>query len=378
MFGTALPFYAAPDWVRLVADGRFTTTSRNRDGRVSSGVESSCQGDAPGAANVAAQQLARDPYNVAALVLLVDAELTRGGSTAGLGAYEKWLGNRRLDNGHALRRVARNLLLEAGDSKQPNAVARLEALKALAADGDLNAAAQLEQAATPTRIAETRALASIGNERAVKTLIGQLSKFPGKTPIIEALGESGSQEAVPHLKPLLSDPNDMHRAAAAEALGRLGARDAANQLKQLLKDPHFTVRMKAAGALIRLNDMSGLALLTELAASEHAGVRVAAARELASQPDGAWQALVRSLTTDPDPAVRLEAARLIAPYDQPLASSVVEALMRDPNVGIREAASDVLVQRVASDFATLRRLLRSGDPLVRVRAAGRILEITRS
>ncbi|MBA2258696.1 MAG: HEAT repeat domain-containing protein [Acidobacteria bacterium] len=336
------------------------------------------KGDAAGAARIASQQLARDQHSVAALALLVDAEIAVGGPAAGLTAYEKWLGARRLENAYVLRRVARTLLSDVA-IKQTNTLARVEALKALAADGDAEAMARLDEAASPNRYAETRALAALGNTRAVNLLISQLTTFPGnKAPIIEALGDSGSPLAVPHLKTLLSDPNDVHRSTAADALGRLVARDAADQLQQLLKDQNFTVRLKAAGALIRLNDMSGLGLLTKLSASEHAGVRLAAARELASQPDGAWQTLVRSLTADPDPSVRVEAARLIAPYDQPLASSVLEGLMRDANVGIREAASDVLVQRVAADFTTLRRLLHNSDMMTRVRAAGRILDLTRS
>jgi HEAT repeat protein len=98
---------------------------------------------------------------------------------------------------------------------------------------------------------------------------------------------------------------------------------------------------------------------------------------LASQPDATWQALVKGLASDPDPVVRLDAARLIAPYDQPLAKQVVDGLMQDQNIAIREAASGVLVDRVAADFPTLRRLLRSADVLVRVKAASRMLELTR-
>ncbi len=335
------------------------------------------KGDAAAAALMASQELARDPRSVPALVLAVDADLARGGASAGLSTYEKWLGNRRLDDAYVLRRVARAALVEAS-GKQPNAAAKLEALKALAADGDQAAAASLEQAAMSRGFGETRALASMGNERAVKMLIAQLASMPGsKTPIIDALGASGSKLAVPPLKALLSDQNDLNRAAAAEALGALAATDAIPALLPLLKDQIFMVRLKAAGALFRLNDSSGLPLLLELTANEHAAIRVAAARELASQPDANWQGVVRSLTNDPDPSVRLEAAGLIAPFDQPLASSVLDALMRDGNVGIREAASGVLVERVAADFATLRALLKSGDVGIRVKAAGRILQLTR-
>jgi len=335
------------------------------------------KGDAAGAAVIASQALAREPLSAAALVLAVDADLARGGASAALNTYERWLGARRLDDAYALRRVARALLLESS-RKQPNATARLEALRALAADGDPDAAATLEQAAFSGSFADTRALALAGDERAVNLLIGQLGSIPGsKSPIISALGDTGSKLAVPHLTALLADPDDVNRAAAADALGRLGATEAIPQLKPLLKDSFFSVRLKAAGALYRLNDSSGLPLLTDLTLDEHAAIRVAAARELASQPDAPWQSLVRSLTNDPDPVVRLEAAKLIAPYDQPLAKTVLDGLMRDSNVGIREAASSVLVERVAADFATLRALLRSNDVAVRVKAAGRILELTR-
>jgi hypothetical protein len=335
------------------------------------------KGDAAAAALKASQELARDPRSVAALSLAVDADLVRGGASAALSTYEKWLGSRRVDAAYVLRYVARALLVESS-SQPPVSGARVEALVALAADGDQDAASKLEQAMSSNGFAETRALAAMGSTRAVKALIAQLDAMPGsKSPIINALGASGSRLAVPPLKTLLADPNDVNRAAAAEALGRLGATDAVPNLTPLLKDQVFTVRLKAAGALYRLNDSSGVSLLMELSGSEHSAIRVGAAAELSSQPDAGWQSVVRTLTSDPDPLVRLEAARLIAPYDQSLANATLDALMRDGNIAIREAASGVLVERVASDFAALRALLHSGDIAVRVKAAGRILELTR-
>jgi hypothetical protein len=336
------------------------------------------KGDAAGAARIARQALAQDARDTAALALAVDAELAGAGPTAALGAYEAWLGDRRLEAAHVLRRVARAMLVEASGT-QGDARARVDALAALAADGDGTAAATLERAATGTTgFVEARALAANGNPRAIKTLIAQLHTIPGsKTSVIDALGDSRNPIAVPPLRALLSDPSDINRAAAADALGRLDAREAIPELRTLLNDRFFTVKLKAAGALWRMEDGSGLSLLTDLSHSEHAAVRAAAARELAAQPDATWQALVRSLANDPDPAVRLEAARLIAPYDQPLARSILDRLMRDDNVGIRQAASGVLVDRVAADFATLRALLRQPDATVRVQAASRILELTR-
>lgn len=333
------------------------------------------KGDAAAAAQLAEQQLQRRPNNTAALSLAVDAELVRGGAAAGLAMYEKWQGTRRLDDAYVLRRVAYASLREAS---RMQSAARIEALQQLAADGDAAAAAALEQALQAKSFGETRALASIGNERAVDALIADLNAGPdSKGPIIEALAQSGSKRAIKPLMSVLSDPNEVTRAGAADALGRLGAAEAIPRLKTLLNDSALRVRLKAAGALYRLNDSSGLSVLTELARSEHATIQVAAARELSVQPDASWQALVRNLTNDTDPTVRLEAARLIAPYDLSLANSVLDALMQSDNISVREDAAGVLVDRVATDFATLRGLLRSGDATVRVKAAGRILELTR-
>jgi HEAT repeat protein len=371
-----VPFSACLSFLLFIGIAAAQDDAAARAARLAEGWASLGKGDVAAASRIAWQELGRDPANVGALSLAVEADLAKG-ATAALATYEKWLGSRRVDSPYILRRLSRVTLVEAR-GKQPNAAARLEALRALAADGDAAAAAELEQALASNRLAETRVLASLGSERAVKQLIAQLASMPGsKTPLIDALGQSKSKLAIPPLTPLLSDPNDLNRATAAEALSRLGATEAIPQIQAMLNDPVFTVKLKAAGALVRLNDASGLPFLNELMSSEHAGIRLAAAQELESRPDAAWQGLVRSLTSDPDPLVRVQAARLIAPYDLPLANTVLDGLMRDSNPAIREAASGVLVERVASDFASLRALLHSGDLMVRVKAAARVLELTR-
>src|SRR5690606_37728243 len=127
----------------------------------------------------------------------------------------------------------------------------------------------------------------------------------------------------------------------------------------------------------RLDDYSGVPFLQELARSEHAAVRIGALESFAEKPDPWWQGIARDLATDPDPAVRLDVARLMAPYDQALATRILQGLLSDQNPALREGAARVLAEDVASDFAALRGLLRSGDPGVRVQSAGRILQLTR-
>ncbi len=334
-------------------------------------------GDAAGAVRTATEALNQDQNSTAALTLLVDAELSRGGSPAGLRAYDRWLQHRRLDEAFVLRRIARALLVESS-AAHSDSESRLQSLRALASDGDSAAAARLEDAASAGSFGETRVLAAMGDERAIAALISQLRAMPGsKTAIIDALGDSGSGLPVQHLLPLLSSADDLNRSAAAQALGRLGAADALPELRKLLNDPVFGVRLKAAGALLRLNDPSGAAFLNEVAQSEHATLRLAAARELSFQPDGAWQSLVHGLAEDPDPVVRVEAAALLAPFDPATSADVLQQLMRDDNIGVREAASAVYVSRAATDISTLRELLHSEQISVRVQAAAHVLELTR-
>ena len=334
------------------------------------------KGDHAAAAGIASRALANDPNSSSALRLALEADLMAGGTSNALATYERWLGKRALDDGYALRRIARAVLADAVKGTDP--AARHEALVALMADGDREAAALLQQGARSGQFREVSAMAAAGDDRALAVLLSQLHSTPGsKTAVIAAIAATGNPAAIPQLLPMLADTMDVNRAAAADALGQLGARQAAAPLKALLNDQFLAVRLKAAGALYRLNDPAGLPVLTEITQSEHASIRVAGAREMASNPDLSWQALVRTLTEDPDPVVRLEAARLIAPYDQPLAKRVLDGLLGDANLGIREAAAEVVVDRVATDVATIRKLLKTGDSRIRVGAAGRILELTR-
>ena len=107
---------------------------------IARGWSTLAKGDAAGAANIAAQELSRNPHSTPALILAVEADLTRGGAAGGLTTYERWLGSRKVEEAYVLRRIARAVLAEA-TVKQPNARARLDALAALAADGDQAAAA---------------------------------------------------------------------------------------------------------------------------------------------------------------------------------------------------------------------------------------------
>ncbi|MGE5360274.1 MAG: HEAT repeat domain-containing protein [Bacteroidales bacterium] len=334
------------------------------------------QGDAAKAASIASGALAQNPRSGPAFVLLVAARTSRS-ATEGLSAYEQALGSRRLDDAYTLRIVALAMVREAArNSAAPDA--QREAIKALTAEGDTDTLLLVARNASAGGPFETQLLAQLGSEPAVKTLIAQLKSGQGYRPmLIEALANSHSPLAVAPLVELLKESGPEVRAAAADALGKLGATSAVDALKPLVDDPVFPVRLAAASALLRLHDMTGMTLLRQLEASEHPMVRVTALEALSVDAGQAWVSAALSLLQDPDPQVRLAAARLAAPYDPAAVQRVVEGLMTDSNLAIRDAAAKLYVEQVATDFAALRRLMRSPDGAARIRSAGRILGLTR-
>jgi HEAT repeat protein len=335
-------------------------------------------GDLERAAARVSQLRAANPRDAHSLLLGVEIDLARAGARAALNGYEAWLGGRTLDYPSALRRIARGFLFES--SRGRDALARLEALNTLAAEGDPAAQEALVAAAATGSLSEVRLLASSGHVQAVERLIEALGGPVGnKIALIEALVKSGSRQVVAPLTAMLRDPRPEHRAAAAEGLGRLGARDQLAALKTLLTSPASTLveQVAAAGALLRLDDNSGRPQLERWLQSEVPDVRIAAARALAIRHDQTWLSVVRQLSRDSDPLVRLDAVTLLAPYDRDLALGAVQRLMSDENVAVREQAVRVFAGQLAGDFGTLRQLLKSADGLTRSVAATRVLELTR-
>lgn len=334
------------------------------------------KGDAAGAAEKAADAVKQSPRDLAALALMIEAGLSRGGSSTALDDYARWLGRRKLEEPAALRRIARAVLEEAAVSS--DVTAAFEARRALAADGDRRARTDLLHRMKEGGRADVRALAALGDPDAVQTLLKELDSPGSPLGTIQALGESRQPSAVQPLAAKLKDPRSEVRGAVAEALGSIGTAEAHALLKPLLEDQSMHVRIKAAAALRRLNDPSGEPVFRELlaAAGTSSRSRLVAAEAMAGQPDSAWKALVTGLLEADEPDVRLAAAGLIAPHDPEAAQRALAALADHQNPSVREEAGRQSAA-FSSDFTALRALLQSADSLTRVAAAGKILALTR-
>jgi HEAT repeat protein len=333
--------------------------------------------------------VSRYPKNVAVLTLLVETDIARGGALTALKSYEGWLGTREVEEPGVLRRIARAVLIEwARQAADTNA--RNEALVVLASDGDLDAAAAIARMRQARTESGLRMAVQTGDPAAIDAVSERIRLGSGlRMRDLSLLAQSNSPRAVPVLVEMLKDSNPENRASAADALGKIGGAEAEGALAPMLSDPHGLVRNAAAAALFRNGNFSGAGILREMADNEScrsnapgdpeacANFRITAARLMASRPDEEWKALVRGLLNDPNASIRLDAALMLAPHDPAATRPVLDALNNDPNIAIREAVQMAEADQSTSSLPTLRGLLRTGEAMVRVRAAARILALTR-
>jgi HEAT repeat protein len=335
------------------------------------------QGGAVAAAERARDVLARSPHNPAASALAIEASMAHGGSAAGLTEYERLLGARTFEEPLLLRRVSQALLREAA-AQTADQRARLTALRALAANGDAAASAELSAAMASGNETVARVLAESGNADAIKQLIdGINARIFDPVSTLKSLSRTRNAATVTLAMKLLDDPRSEMRGAAIQALARMRAKEAIPKLRTLLKDERPFIRVDAATALLKLGDDAGLPLIQELAASDAPRARLDAAEALADRQDAAWVDLVRRLTTESEPEIRAGAARLIAPLDPQLAESVFAALQNDPNPAVRTLASAAILDAATFDLRRLRGLMHTASLDQRVLAAERVLVATR-
>src|SRR5258708_8024602 len=280
-----------------------------------------------------------------ATALKIHARVQGGRESAALDTYEQWTQAAGREEPFLLQPIARGLL--DAQSKSPDAGTKLRALEALAANGDADAAARLEQLASAADAGGTadETLARLGNARAIGRLQQRVTT-PGMrgdvSNEIDALARAKATGAVQAIAGALDPARPLPtKLAAARALGQLDARDAIPQLRRALEDPDPSVRFAAAAALARRGDQAGAAELTQMENSPVADIRMMAAEVAApGNPSGAWVAAATAALRDADPMARLGAAELLMKYaaDPAAGKTVLDQALADPNPAMRLAA----------------------------------------
>ncbi|MBL8047442.1 MAG: HEAT repeat domain-containing protein [Chthonomonas sp.] len=128
-----------------------------------------------------------------------------------------------------------------------------------------------------------QALASLGDEKAVRALIHQLEDHADlvEDETIEALGKIGHPEAASILIRFLDSPRSQLRRAAAKALGELGLPEVIPALIRAARDPHDPDLRRAALQGLRWNmGPEAVEVVAESALDPRPSVRIAAAEAI--------------------------------------------------------------------------------------------------
>ena len=225
----------------------------------------------------------------------------------------------------------RQAALDLGESRNPAAVATLEALltdaqpsvraAACEALGTLRSRSSVPKLATvlsgdvDPRVRQVAALAFvyIGDPAATGPLIGALrdGAVPVRHAAIRALGKLRAAGAVGPLSAALSDPDPMARKIVVSSLGEIGSKEGVPALSSALSDTDAGVRGEAAKSLGLIGDAGARPALTNALKDADAGVRVQAADALARTGDLSGLPAVYAALKSPDATARQRAASTV-------------------------------------------------------------------
>src|SRR2546427_144669 len=161
------------------------------------------------------------------------------------------------------------------------------------------------------------------------------------------------EEALPHLRAVLKDPNPELRRTAAQSLGKIARKEAVPALMEALCDPDAGVRRHAAWALGMIGeDAVGLdrSPLSSLLFDPDPGGREAAALGEIAAPETVAP-LSKVLTKDPDPGVRIEAAFRLGKFGGEAARPALTAALKDANANVRRLANAALEELAGGGHA---------------------------
>ncbi|MFQ5599359.1 MAG: HEAT repeat domain-containing protein [Candidatus Krumholzibacteriia bacterium] len=216
------------------------------------------------------------------------------------------------------------------------------------------------------------ALASVGNEQAVKTLshVGDLTNREAAAAwrLAEAMTILPDSAFFRSVLSLAEHAHPYARAAGARALGKHGRAEALPALFRLLADFDWEVRASALRALGEIGDPQSLSYCASMVSDSHPLVREAALAAMEKLGPASRVHLVEDALHDPVPAVRLAVVRVLAKALGAEARDASEAARRD-SVEFGRAAALAVAAWVFGEEAATPLLLRSlEDAAARERA----------
>lgn len=221
-----------------------------------------------------------------------------------------------------------------------------------------------------------RALGQMGDPRAVEPL-GQALRTADRTnrlfrrELIAALGQIGSDQALPAFRLALRDEDPDLRQAAVRALAEYGRTQAAALLRDALQDADPGVRAAAARALGRLGDATAVEGLGQKLLDANPDTARAAARALADIGGPQAAAQLSAALSSPRCLIRTQIAAALLSDGSAPALRALSALERETDVHLRGMALQARARlEGAAAIPALIAALQDASADVRSTAAG--------
>lgn len=173
------------------------------------------------------------------------------------------------------------------DVRSADPIRRREAVEALGASGTDEAVEPLTLALADddpdVRIHAVSALANVGTDNAVAAMGAALNDWDTavREEAVDALGDVGNPRGIPLLQQALRDHDESVRASAIDALARIGGDESALALIGALHDKNASIREDAVDALAEIGGSVAVSLLEQALADDQSNIREAAAESLA-------------------------------------------------------------------------------------------------
>ncbi len=221
----------------------------------------------------------------------------------------------------------------------------------------------LEDSDKDVRKNTAEALGKIGSETAIPRLLKALEDSDGyvRKNAAQALGKIGSETAIPGLLKALEDSDKDVRKNTAEALGKIGSETAIPRLLKALEDSDGYVRSNAAEALGKIGSETAIAGLLKALEDSNSDVRWKAAFALGNiGSETAIAGLLKALE-DSDGDFRRKAAEALGKIGTETAMTELIKCLKNPDFVTLNDGDNLFKAREALD--TIQNKLKYYHPL---------------
>jgi HEAT repeat protein len=346
-----------------------------QDALVSRARDALKSGRAANAIELSDQVLSGAPDNMAAINVKIDATIALGDLRGALRAYDAFVNMSGRDSAAVLAPVARAYLKTLTQSTLIGT--KIDALEALAANGDADAKSTLQTLAKDDNAGRpaAEALARLGDKAAAQR-VAQFAAQAQGSQRADALRTIATIKDVPAealVREALKANDPALQAAGADLAAARGMKTLVPELRQTMASGIAQGQYRAALALVALGDSTGRERVAEALASDVPDSRLSAAAALRKTGDKSWIPRVTPLLANQDGLNRFFAAEMLLPEDRAAAMRVLHPATADPNPVIRGEAARILAEAPSTDISQLRPFLGDSAPRARLWAAKGVL-----